>query len=133
MTTPPPNPPPKKPVPKWVRVSGFVIFIVTLLFFIGLTGYTIFVGPVPEDAKFFVVAVLALGMAGSFGFVGGSAMAEGKIPLPGSKKHPVVYSIAGGVAVFLIVFALGMWLYPDAAPTENADVVRGLLYYGRLC
>jgi hypothetical protein len=55
--------------------------------------------------------VLAFGLALSFAFIGGAAAAHGSVPIPFSKKKPLVFSVGGGIAVFVISLTLGNHLY----------------------
>lgn len=90
----------------WVPIAGVVFGAATLAFFM----YLVIANP-PVN-PFLVVTVLALGLGLASSFLGGDAAARGQIPIPFVKEHPIQFSAAGGIAVFVIVWALGMWLYP---------------------
>ena len=64
---------------------------------------------VPQSSRYLVVIVMSLAVAASFSFLGGSAVASGKIPI--FKDSPLGFSVGGGIAVFVIVFALGNHYY----------------------
>jgi hypothetical protein len=66
--------------------------------------------------------VLALGAALSGSFLGGSAAAEGKIPLPFVKDHPIAFSAGGGVAILVIVLVIGYYIY--IRPSQSSTVTR---------
>jgi hypothetical protein len=98
----------------------------TLLFFMGLVIAGLFGYPIPPDSKFVVVVVLALGSALATSFLGGWAVAEGRIPIPLVQAHPLQVSVGGGVAVLVIVLLLGYWIYvriPGGADPPPLPVV----------
>ena len=97
--------------PKWVSVTGAFFFGATLVFFMVLVIVSVLRFEVPASARFLVLIVLALGAAGSFGFLGGAAAASGSIPIPGVQHNVVAFSTAGGVAILVIVLSLGYYLY----------------------
>jgi hypothetical protein len=99
-------------VPTWFTVAGLAGGAVTLFFLMALVLLSVFGFEIPRTSRFILIAVLALGVAISAAFLGGSAAASGKIPLPGNAT-PIQFTIAGGVAVFVIVLLLGAWLYPS--------------------
>jgi len=98
-------------VPPWVLKAGFVIGVLTLIFFMALILLAVFGHEVPKDSRFLVVAVFSFGAALSSSFLGGHAAANGHIPLPFAKSHPVAFSVLGGVAVLIILMVLGHLLY----------------------
>lgn len=98
---PPPLPLPTPTVPSWFPIAGFVFAVGTVLF---LMTYLV-VGPQIDAQKKIVFDVLiALCVAGSGTFLGGAAVANGKIPF--FKDSPIQFSLAGGVAIFVIVLLL---------------------------
>jgi hypothetical protein len=99
------------PVPGWFAIAGYIAGVITLLFFMGLVVGSIFNYTVPPGGRFAAVVVLAFGIALSFAFIGGDAAGKGSIPLPFSKKKPFVFSVAGGIAAFVIVLVLGYYFY----------------------
>jgi hypothetical protein len=100
---------PQSSVPSWFSVAGFATSGATLLFFMALVVASTFGKEVPLGSRFLVVIVMALGTALSSAFLGGSAVASGKIPI--FKDSPLTFSVGGGIAVFVIVLALGKALY----------------------
>lgn len=107
-----PMPPESTPsVPKWFPIAGVIFGALTLLFFMALVGASLFGYQVPPDSRFLVVVVLAFGAALSVSFLGGNAAAEGKIPIPFFKDHPIAFSATGGVAILIIVLLIGYWTY----------------------
>ena len=115
--------------PKWVPIAGAVSGLITLLFFIALVLLaTLTHFNVPPDARFLVLVVLALGAAMSVAFLGGAAIVEGKIPIPGLAIDPIAFSAGGGIAVLIIVLLIGYFLYiepyqPLTAGTQYSDQI----------
>ena len=97
-------------IPPWFQRAGFVVGTITLLFFMFLVVAGISGHGVPLESRFPVVAVLALGCALATTFLGGEAVATGKIPFF-SNAHPLAISTSGGVAVLVIVLVLGHYFY----------------------
>ena len=100
-----------------VQNTGYAIGVGTLLFLMYLVLRT---QGIDCDRRFLVVAILALGIAMAFSFIGGSAKAEGKLPLP-EKWSPVTFAVSGGIAAFLIVLLAGWQMYkcdPAAPPVD---------------
>ncbi len=62
-----------------------------------------------SDGRFIIVAIIALGVALSFSFFGGTAAAEGRIPF--FKNSPVVFAVTGGISVFVIVILICWYIY----------------------
>jgi len=100
--------------PDWAPVAGSVAGGTTLLFFMVVVMMAIFGREVPPASRFPVIAVLALGFAMTAAFVGGNAAAKGNLPVPGLQDKPVEFSVAGGIAVFIIVLFVGHTLYSRA-------------------
>jgi hypothetical protein len=96
-------------VPAWFPIAGFTTGGVTLLFFMGLVFASMWGHTVPPEARFLLHLVFALGSALCVTFLGGEAAASGKIPLIG--KHPLAFSVSGGIAVLVILLALLHRLY----------------------
>jgi hypothetical protein len=99
----------KPEVPKWFPIAGFGSGILTLLFFMSLVIASVFDKQVPVGSRFLVVVVVALGAGLSSSFLGGAAVASGKVPV--FKNSPLKFSVGGGIAVFIIVLAVGKYLY----------------------
>jgi hypothetical protein len=102
-------------VPKWFPIAGVAFAAATLLFFMALTlfGNALRIGP---ESRFAVIAVFSLGVGLSASFLGGTAAAEGKIPLPFAQANPLQFSLAGGVAVVMISMLLASALYNPGKP-----------------
>jgi len=83
----------------------------TLIFFMGLILLSIFGHPVPKDARFLIVIVLAFSGGLSVGVLGGNASARGTIPLPGANEHPLTVALTGGIAVMVILLIIGSRLF----------------------
>lgn len=92
------------PVPAWFAVAGYASGLLTLLYFMYIASQDV-------EATFAHVIVVALGVALAVSFLGGDAMAKGRLPLPLVKVAPISFSVGGGVAVFVIVTLLGRWVF----------------------
>jgi hypothetical protein len=118
----------------WISKAGYVTGILTLVFFMAMVVASLFGYNVPANSRFVVVVVLAFGTALSFAFFGGTAAAHGSIPIPFSEQKPIAFSVTGGIAVFIIVLALGYYLYlppnrtftATVTPLDNGAVVNTL-------
>jgi hypothetical protein len=111
-----------QPASKWVPVVGAGFGFLTFIFFASLVVASVNGKSVPPESRILVVAVLAIGIALSASFLGGTASASGKLPLPWS-MHPVTFSIVGGSAVFVIVFLIGYASYVRAG--EDTVILAG--------
>jgi hypothetical protein len=109
-----------KTVPDWFPKAGAIIGSVTLLFLMLLVIASIAQHPPNSDTRPLVIFVLALGMALSFAFVGGSAAAEGMFPVPFVRENPIKFSVTGGFAAFIITVALGFQLYGGPASFHSS-------------
>jgi hypothetical protein len=98
-------------LPGWFPKAGFISGLVTLLFFMGLVITSLFGFSIPKTERYLPIIVLSLGLALASSFLGGYALARGKMPLPFAKDSPIKFSVTGGIAVFIITFALGYWFY----------------------
>lgn len=98
-------------IPEWFLLAGVAFGALTLLFFMGLVIASLFAYVVPANSTFSVVVVLALGSALATSFLGGWAVAEGRISIPLVQDHPVQFSAGGGIAVLLILVLLGYLFY----------------------
>jgi hypothetical protein len=95
----------------WARIAGFSTAVLSLLFFMGVVLISMFGHPVPCDARFIVVVIFAMSTGMAASFIGGSAAAEGHIPIGGSQAHPLAFGVSGGIAVLVIVLGLGSAFY----------------------
>src|SRR5262245_109673 len=94
-------------IPRWIPVVGSLFGGATLLFLMLLIIMTVYGNEIPKNSRFLVVAVLALGAALSSSFLGGSAAAKGHLPIPWAKEKPITFSVAGGIATFIIIMLIG--------------------------
>jgi len=101
-------------VPSWFLKAGFATGALILVFFMVLVLVSILGFEVGPDSRFHVIVVLSLGIGLSATFLGGHALAEGKIPLPFALTNPVSFSVGGGLATIVIFMVLGSFLYPSA-------------------
>jgi hypothetical protein len=98
--------------------------LLTFLFFISLVILAVLGKPVPPEARLLVVAVLAIGIALSLGFLGGTASVSGKLKsIAGGFLSPITFSAGGGVAVFVIVYIIGYVFY--AKPGDDSISLQG--------
>lgn len=96
----------------WVAIVGAVIGGLTLLFFMSLVLLSVAGMTIPCNAHFILVAVISLSAALSAAFIGGNATAQGSLPIPGLTSQPLAVSVAGGIAVLVIMFVLLSTFYP---------------------
>ena len=96
--------------PVTANVIGCFFMTVILL---GIFGHEI-----PDSVKFPIAMVFSLGCGLSGSFLGGSAAAQGKIPIPGINKHPITFAVTGGTAITVMILGLSYWLYlhPKSIP-----------------
>src|SRR6266851_292485 len=106
----------------WFAIAGYFTGILTLLFFMVIVIASMLGREVPTNARFAVVAVLAFGAALSFAFIGGTAAAHGSIPIPFSEQRPIAFSVTGGIAVLIVVLALGHYLYVPSNQSFTATI-----------
>lgn len=111
-------------VPNWFPLLGVIFGGVTLLFFMALVIASLLAYEIPPSARFLVVCVLALGCGLSANFLGGTAVARGKLPLPEPfRSHPISFGVSGGVAVIVLVLLLGRFIYIEASPAQQGHHV----------
>jgi hypothetical protein len=101
------TPTPSRAFPPWAAKAGAIFGGLTLVFFMAVVYATMTGGVIPPSGRFPVIAVLALGLAMATAFLGGDAVAKGHLPLPFLKDNPIQFSVAGGIAVFVIVLLIG--------------------------
>jgi hypothetical protein len=94
----------------WVMIVGALFGALTLVFLMALVAGSIFDFQVPCNGRFLVFSVISLGAALSAAFIGGHAVANGEIGMPGGAK-PLVIGVGGGIAVLVIMFVLLQTLY----------------------
>lgn len=105
----------EKAVPDWFRTIGVVFLGVGVLFVMGLIVAAIRGAIVPAEASYLVALLAGLIAAAIVTFLGGHASAEGHFG-EGAKKHPIKWSLGGGVAALVVVYILVLSLIPTAAP-----------------
>src|SRR5262249_32324128 len=82
--------------PLSVKVIGAVFALIAILFLMGLVVAGVVGRSVPSDARPLVVFVFALAVAMASSFLGGAALAEGRVPILGAAHSPVRFSAVGG-------------------------------------
>jgi fido (protein-threonine AMPylation protein) len=92
-------------------IAGAIFGGAALLFFMTLVLMSAFGRPVPDQARYLVVIVLALSGGLSAGFLGGNASARGAIPFAGANNNPLAVAFTGGVAVLVALLVLGRYLF----------------------
>lgn len=92
------KPAPPQP-PLWPQIVGAIFLALTILFFM-----YVFIYPPVQQAKTILAILTAFCAGGSFAFFGGTIQASGHVPI--FTDSPVKFSAAGGIAVFIVVFAL---------------------------
>lgn len=111
MTRKSAQPPATQSVPPWFAMAGAVFGGFTLVFLMGLVVASMVGYDPSQNTRPLIIIVLSFAVALSFAFIGGTAAAQGNIPLPFAKEKPVAFSVSGGIAAFIITMLLGFWLY----------------------
>jgi hypothetical protein len=92
----------RRTVPRWFAIAGVVFAVLTF----GSLFYLL-IGPELQAGREIIFDTwVAFCVACSAAFLGGDAVAKGKIPLPFFKDSPVQFSITSGIAAFVIVFLI---------------------------
>jgi hypothetical protein len=88
-------------IPNWFPIVGAIFAAVTVLFLM-----VVFVVGLPVDGsrRLILNILIALCVAASGAFLGGTAAAKGKIPF--FKKLPVEFSAVGGIGIFVVVLMI---------------------------
>ena len=104
-----------------VRFRGGVtlLFLMLMVFVVVIFGKSL-----GRDGRFLVISIIAFGLALAGGFLGSSGTLSGTMPLPGALKDPLTLGLAGGAAVFAVVWIIGYWLYGRHGPPPR---MRSLL------
>jgi hypothetical protein len=97
-------------VPSWFAKAGFASAGVAFLFLIILVAMAMFGRDVPSSARVLVDIATAIAIACAFTFIGGTAQAEGKLPLF-KGDEPIKFATTGGIAVFVIALGILLWSY----------------------
>ena len=106
--------------PPWVAVVGAACGALTLVYMMTLAALLLFVHvAVTPGARFLLIGILAGGMSLASSFLGGYAAANGELPLPFVRDNPVKFSVAGGIATFVIVFILANMVWPIPSSPSN--------------
>jgi hypothetical protein len=116
-------------IPVWFPICGVIFGGLTLIFFMALVVAEILGVEVKLDSRFILTIVLAMGAGLSVSFLGGTAVAKGKISLPYFKDSPISFAVTGGVAIPIIIFLLGYFTYANQdvyPPNEKFLKVQSL-------
>lgn len=109
----------------WVQGVAAAFGLLTFLFLAGLVFAAVLGKSVPPDSRLLVIAVLAIGVALSISFLGGTAFASGKLANTPWGVHPVTFRVGGGIAVFVIVFLIGYVAY--VRTSEDRVTLAGIV------
>ena len=111
------------PPKEWMVIVACVFGGLTLLFLMLMVLVVVVMGKsLGRDGRFLVITIIAFGLALAGGFLGSSGTLSGTIPLPGVLKDPLTLALAGGAAVFAIVWIIGYWLYGRYAPPASYEI-----------
>lgn len=100
-----------KKIPQWVTTLGAVFGGLTLLFFMAIVLLGIAGIDIPNTVRFPLSVVFSLGCGLSASFLGGTAVTQGKIQIPGIQKYPITFTITGGAAITVVILGLCYWFY----------------------
>jgi len=92
-----------RPVPSWFPIAGVCFAALAVLFLM----YMIVGGPNldPDRTRLNMLSILvALCFAASGAFIGGDAVAKGRIPF--FENSPITFSAVGGVGIFVVVYLI---------------------------
>lgn len=112
-------------VPDWYSKAGLIFAGITLVFLMTIVFMSLFGKEIPSSSRFILIMTFAFGSGLSTHFIGGKAAAEGKIPIPFIKDHPITFSVTGGIAVIIIIMLLGNQLY--TLENEDKDPEQSML------
>lgn len=101
----------------WALVLGAGVGIVTLIFLMALVIFAINDLPPPESVKYIIITIISFGLAFATAFLGGRAVISGSVPFV-PEGNAARFSMAGGVAVFLIVFVAMSKFFPTVIEPE---------------
>jgi hypothetical protein len=88
-------------VPRWFPVAGVCFAALTVIFLM----YLILLGPnLTESRQNLINLLISLAVAASGAFLGGDAVAKGRIPF--FKDSPITFSAVGGVGIFIVVYLI---------------------------
>jgi len=115
----------RPPSDRWTRFAAAGFGLLTFLFFTSLVVASVLGKSVPPDSRLLVIAVLAIGIALSLSFLGGTASVSGRLEEMPWGMHPVAFRAGGGIAVFLIVFILGYLVYVKGG---DDSIIEGTVF-----
>ena len=84
----------------WFPIAGVCFAAVTILFLM----YMLAGPPLDASKKVIFDVMMAFCTSASAAFLGGSAVAHGRIPI--FKNSPIAFSAYGGIGIFIVVFLL---------------------------
>jgi hypothetical protein len=87
-------------VPKWFPIAGVCFAVIT----IGFLMYLLLGPPVDPQKKNIFDVLMAFCASASGAFLGGSAVANGRIPF--FRNSPITFSAYGGIGIFVVVFLI---------------------------
>lgn len=109
----------KPTVPTWFAPLGAIFLLMTFVVVVWL----IVSNDDHSDRANLINILVALGVAGSVFFLGGTIVAHGHIPVPGGPKNTIKFSAQGGVAAFIVVVVLMHWVNPQRTKSPASTVV----------
>jgi hypothetical protein len=111
-----------KPVLGWFPIAGYATLVLTLLFLMVIYAYSVTIRPIQQDVgtRMILVFVVSLALAMGLSFIGGDAIAKGRLPF---FENALSVSLAGGVAVWVVGMIIGYQLFakgPNQGETASA-------------
>jgi hypothetical protein len=97
--------------PRWPVIAGFCLLVLAIMFLMAVY-YQDVRGLKPDDGGKVVIAIIVgLVLAGSFGFIGGTAKVSGTLPLPKLQIKSIHFSVTGAMAGFAsgLLLIVGMF------------------------
>jgi hypothetical protein len=107
--------------PAWALRAAAGLALGASALVIGLVVLAL-LGRAPLLLGLLAVIPISLGLATACGLVGGDAAAKRRVPLLACQRHPVAFSIASGVLVFLLLSAVS--IYSPLLPISLASELR---------
>ncbi len=105
----------------WAKILSAVFGGITLVFFMVLVFFSLFGFEIPESSCYLVAIVFGIFGGLAFGFISGTAMANGTIPVPGTTTQLSV-SLGGGVASTIVLALIGYWISCGHSPPVIVDI-----------
>ncbi|BHH83769.1 hypothetical protein [Desulforhopalus sp. 52FAK] len=103
----------------WVLVVGVIFVAAAIVFLMSVTVVSFFKESLPADARPLIIFIFSACMSMGSGFIGGYAVAEGKLPML-NDKSPLTFGVGGGVAVLIILLGVCSLIYPSKV-IQNKD------------